>query len=72
MKPTSRRELLSLGTAAGMTTFWDSRKIAQRADNHQRPAHLVEDVKTFGAVGDALTDDTAAFQRLFKVMVQGS
>ncbi|HXN25191.1 MAG TPA: glycosyl hydrolase family 28-related protein [Candidatus Dormibacteraeota bacterium] len=62
MKPTSRRELLSLGTVAGMTTLLDSRRIANGAENDETPAPLVENVKRFGAVGDALSDDAAAFQ----------
>ncbi len=62
MKPTSRRELLSLGTVAGMTTLLDSRRISKGAENDETPALLVENVKSFGAVGDALSDDTAAFQ----------
>jgi len=63
MKPTSRRELLSLGTAAGMTTLLDSRRTANGTENNERPASPVENVKSFAAVGDALSDDTAAFQR---------
>jgi hypothetical protein len=63
MKPTSRRELLSLGTVAGMTTLWDSRRIAQATENQEAAAPLVENVKTFGAVGDGLGNDSASFQR---------
>jgi hypothetical protein len=63
MKPTSRRELLSLGTVAGMTSLLDSHRIAKRAENDETRAPLVENVKSFGATGDAISDDTAAFQR---------
>jgi hypothetical protein len=63
MKPTSRRELLSLGTVAGMTSLLDSHTIAKRAENEETRAPLVENVKSFGAAGDAISDDTAAFQR---------
>ena len=63
MKPTSRRELLSFGTVAGVTTLLDSRRIAKGAENDETTASLVENVKTFGALGDAISDDTAAFQQ---------
>jgi len=63
MKPTSRRELLSFGTVAGMTSLLDSQRIAKRAENDETHAPLVENVKSFGAAGDAISDDTAAFQR---------
>jgi hypothetical protein len=63
MNPTSRRELLSLGTVAGMTALLDSRSIAKGAENDETRAPFVENVKSFGAAGDAINDDTAAFQR---------
>jgi polygalacturonase len=46
-----------------MTTLLDSRRMAKGAENDETPAPLLENVKSFGAVGDALSDDTAAFQR---------
>jgi hypothetical protein len=61
--PSSRRDLLLLGTAAGAAVLMDSPLLAQA----QRPGSAgtlpVIDVKSHGAVGDATADDTAAFQQ---------
>jgi hypothetical protein len=46
-----------------MTSLLDSHRIAKRAQNDETRAPLVENVKSFGAAGDAIRDDTAAFQR---------
>lgn len=64
MKLTSRRQLLSAGTAAGVITMLSSPSEASGAvPTH--PESGARNVRDFGAVGDALSDDTAAFQRAF-------
>ncbi len=59
----SRRELLSLGTAAGVMTVLDAPQRVQAADHAPQTFYAEKSVRAFGAVGDAATDDTAAFQR---------
>jgi pectate lyase-like protein len=59
---TSRRQLLSRGTAASVMTMLSSPSEASGAVH----AHLecgAQSVREFGAAGDAVSDDTAAFQR---------
>jgi hypothetical protein len=58
----SRRELLSLG-AAGAMGLLSTPGVAFGAEREQGTAHDSLNVRTFGAAGDAATDDTAAFQR---------
>ena len=59
---TSRRHLLSRGTAAGVMTMLSSPAEASSAvDLH--PESIARSVKEFGAAGDAVNDDTSAFQR---------
>ena len=61
-KLTSRRHLLSRGTAAGVMTMLSSPSEASSAvDTH--PESAARSVREFGAAGDAVSDDTAAFQR---------
>jgi hypothetical protein len=59
----SRRDLLSLGVATGAMTLLGTPRVADGAqhDNEAVPCSL--SVRTFGAVADAVTDATAAFQR---------
>jgi hypothetical protein len=59
---TSRRHLLSRGTAAGVMTMLSSPSEASSAV-HAHPESAAQSVREFGAVGDAVSDDTAAFQR---------
>ena len=59
----SRRDLLSLGTAAGVMSVLGAPGAAHAAVHDHESAQYSLSVKTFGAVGDAATDDTAAFQR---------
>jgi hypothetical protein len=61
----SRRDLLSWGTAAGMSSLFDRSNVANAAARHGAPVVPTEslNVRAFGAIGDAATDDTAAFQR---------
>jgi hypothetical protein len=58
----SRRDLFSLG-AAGAMTFLGTPGVAFGAERQQGVIHDSLSVRTFGAAGDAATDDTAAFQR---------
>ena len=62
----SRRALLTKGTIAGiagMATLLDSPRLAHGEPNVSPWASATLNVKSFGAAGDAKTDDTAAFQR---------
>lgn len=58
----TRRELLSAGAAAGLTTFLGSSRQASAMERPDTPNPNRQDVRKFGAAGDAKTDDTAAFQ----------
>src|SRR5579859_5452699 len=58
----SRRQLLSRGAAAGMISMLGLPSIAG-ADVPAHPESSALNVRSFGAAGDAATDDTAAFQR---------
>jgi Pectate lyase superfamily protein len=62
---TSRRDLISRGAALGIATLFDRSHAANAAAHHDNPVVPAEshNVRTFGATGDAATDDTAAFQR---------
>jgi Pectate lyase superfamily protein len=57
----SRRDLLSLGAAGAMTLLGTS-GVALGAERQPGAIHDSLNVRTFGAAGDATTDDTAAFQ----------
>ncbi len=59
---TSRRHLLSRGTAAGVMTMLSSPAEASSAVE-LHPESIARSVKEFGAAGDAANDDTSAFQR---------
>jgi hypothetical protein len=59
----SRRELLSLGAASGMMGLLGAPGIAHAAVNEDALAQESINVGAFGAVGDAVADDTSAFQR---------
>ncbi|GGA62916.1 hypothetical protein GCM10011507_13160 [Edaphobacter acidisoli] len=59
----SRRELLSIGAVAGLSTLFDSSRQAYATEPSAVPDSNCQDVRKFGAAGDAKTDDTAAFQR---------
>jgi hypothetical protein len=61
MRFASRRQLLSLGGAAGAMALLDAPQTAVAAHGH--PGPIAENVRDFGAAGDAASDDTAAFQR---------
>src|SRR5579859_7207047 len=59
----SRRKLLSLGVAAGVVTCLNGSEAACAANPSGQSALHETNVRTYGAVGDAVADDTAAFQR---------
>src|SRR5580658_845304 len=58
----SRRDLLSFGAAAGVMGLMSAPETAYGAGHDDEAVHRSLSVRTFGAVGDAATDDTAAFQ----------
>jgi len=58
----SRRQLLSGGAVAGVMTMLGAPSPAGAA-THVHPESGAENVRNFAAVGDGVTDDTAAFQR---------
>jgi pectate lyase-like protein len=58
----SRRDLLSLGAAAGIMQVIDP-PLQARAKEMPLEAPLQSNVRNFGARGDAKTDDSAAFQK---------
>jgi len=62
MKPASRRQILSLTAAAGAAALFEPPRLGYAAQQD----HLnccPRNVKTFGAAGDVVTDDSASFQR---------
>jgi Pectate lyase superfamily protein len=63
----SRRDLLSFGAAAGVMRLLGTPEAAYGAEHDNGAVNSSVNsslnVRTFGAVGDAATDDTAAFQR---------
>ena len=59
----SRREILSMGAAAGVMSVLGAQGVAYGAVHDHEAAQNPLSVKTFGAAGDAVTDDTSAFQR---------
>jgi hypothetical protein len=61
--PRSRRDVLLLGTAAGAAVLMDSALAAQVQRPGADDALPAIDVKSYGAVGDAREDNSAAFQR---------
>jgi hypothetical protein len=54
----SRRKLLSLGVAAGVVTCLDGSEATYTAEPSDQVALHEVNVKSFGAVGDAVADDT--------------
>jgi hypothetical protein len=59
----SRRNLLAVGTAAGIAGFLGTHP-ASAASSQDKPQTAPEaNVRNFGARGNAADDDTAAFQR---------
>jgi len=57
-----RRRLLSRGAAAGVMSVFGL-PLAASAANHSHPESSPYNVGSFGAKGDAVSDDTGAFQR---------
>jgi len=63
----SRRQLLSGGAAAGVIRIFDTPPPAIAATAPESAAH---NVRSFGAAGDAGTDNTGAFQRALDTVAQ--
>jgi hypothetical protein len=61
--PRSRRDLLLMGTAVGAAALMDLPLSAQVQGAGSVGSLPAIDVKSHGAVGDGVTDDTAAFQQ---------
>lgn len=59
----SRRELLSIGASAGLSTLFGSSRYAYATERSGVSDPNRQDIRGFGVAGDARTDDTAAFQR---------
>ncbi len=59
----SRRDLLSLGVATGAMKLLGAPGVAYAAEHGNEAVPSSLSVRTFGAVGDATSDDTGAFQR---------
>jgi hypothetical protein len=64
----SRRELLSIGAAAGLSSLLGSSCCAHAMEGSGVPDSNCQSVRNFGAAGDAKTDDTAAFQLALDLM----
>jgi Pectate lyase superfamily protein len=64
----SRRDLLSLGAAAGAIEMFDSPRQLHANEQLPREVWPQSNVKNFGALGDARSDDSAAFQRALDSM----
>lgn len=59
----SRRDLFGMGSAAGALALIAKPDYAQSVGTTNPRESREENVCTFGAIGDAVTDDSAAFQR---------
>lgn len=59
----SRRRLLSLGAVAGLAGLVSTGEAMHASPRASVPAQQIHDVRTFGANGDGVSDDTSAFQR---------
>lgn len=59
----SRRDLFSMGAVAGLSLFGGGAARAAMGETDRGAGPGFENVRNFGAVGDAVADDTGAFQR---------
>lgn len=59
----SRRSLLGMGTAAGFAGFLGDRRAMAASIGGEKPAAFEVNVNSFGADGNGVGDQTAAFQR---------
>lgn len=59
----SRRRMLSGGAVAGVMTLMGAPALSAAPETPVHPEAVAQNVRSFGAAGDGVTDDTAAFQR---------
>lgn len=62
----SRRRLLALGTAVGAISLIEKQAFGQSLGPSSQSTAPEINVRSFGAIGDAVADDTSAFQRSFE------
>ena len=59
----SRRNLLAMGTGAGIVGVFGTPRLSAEGGKNDQSSGYVTSVRDFGARGDGISDETAAFQR---------